>query len=1010
MSEIQLYLLEADKNKAEAQRIAAQAAAKLEGRQLKLIDLITSLEEYINNKEDGAIRAKSVVFLAEVLEAVPPKVLSGAERRLLCEFILGRIEGDVEGVGASARVLLALENRGKWDGESAQKVMSTFLQHTHPLRQFKLQTERYPIIQLIDLLLAKYRDAMHQLHEESGEFMPAFISYFEGEKDPRNLMIVFSLLRVPMAEWDIQANAQDMFEAAFNYFPITFKPPPDDPYGITAQDLKDRLRACIASNSEFAPYAFPALLDKLDSTSMNTKRDVLQAVQACVIAYDTKTINLYSVTLWDALKFEILSVQEEDLAEESLKALALLGAKLAEAEGPLNAFLRPIIKECNEHLEDAPTKQSQGAGRILYAVSVGSPVVADKVAKGVLPVLFSLYQSSESITKRRGLLEIFNQIVKAFVDSQSAGNGGHAEALQSFADEALTAMLRALSSAPKAEVSFRLTALNGLSQLVAIDGVLSGEEITRVVDAVNSVILHEHIEGHGDIKSDAISGLVTMAHSVPAAIRDQAIPAFMVELPDVPEEQSAYGPVLEAFAQLSVEQQVFDTIVLRIKNKLSAAKYQHAPVKYQRDLLLALLYAFTYGSPLREDGIMRSTYFTDYAEPLIIQLKDALPSERSDTLTEIIGRIANVILRTQTPHFQSSVYNKYMEWMSPATEGLASSANERVRTLAPFSLYYYAAIRPEIAEPADVVVLLRSQAQYLLSAPTDTNGTRVVFRHLSLLINKFLAPAAMRKSLMDAGIEVNALLVSSQSGNHASAAFAVVKALIIQGRCGALTAEYINLLLQIVPRADKAFAHRFTGLLAPDDVLTKENHCVISGLFKQKIFNQTVGSMVESVQSASTEGKLHGLIALSGILRWLPYSIMQSSLRSLMSPLLLTLDVYSLAKLQPDEEVIYSTLTIIESVLMHDSAIASEHTVSLVNRFLNCSEMQRYPAKIRAKALQCLALVPRQFKPESVVPYRRATVKKLLGCLDDSKRNVRAEAVKCRSAWLALDEGNEEEE
>ena len=129
-----------------------------------------------------------------------------------------------------------------------------------------------------------------------------------------------------------------------------------------------------------------------------------------------------------------------------------------------------------------------------------------------------------------------------------------------------------------------------------------------------------------------------------------------------------------------------------------------------------------------------------------------------------------------------------------------------------------------------------------------------------------------------------------------------------------------------------------------------------------------------------------------------------------MSPLLLTLDVYSLAKLQPDEEVIYSTLTIIESVLMHDSAIASEHTVSLVNRFLNCSEMQRYPAKIRAKALQCLALVPRQFKPESVVPYRRATVKKLLGCLDDSKRNVRAEAVKCRSAWLALDEGNEEEE
>jgi DNA repair/transcription protein MET18/MMS19 len=84
-------------------------------------------------------------------------------------------------------------------------------------------------------------------------------------------MVVFSILKVPMTEWNIGADAQELFDAVFNYFPITFRPPPDDPYGITAQDLKDRLRECIASTPNFAPHAFPALLDKLDSTSMNTK-------------------------------------------------------------------------------------------------------------------------------------------------------------------------------------------------------------------------------------------------------------------------------------------------------------------------------------------------------------------------------------------------------------------------------------------------------------------------------------------------------------------------------------------------------------------------------------------------------------------------------------------------------------------------------------------------------------------------------------------------------------------
>ena len=271
MSDIQLYLLEVDKSKAEAQSIAKQSATKLEKKELKLIDLITSLEEYINNKDDAAIRSKTVAYLADTLEHVSPRVLSGQERRLLNDFILGRLEGDVEGVGASARALMALEERGKWDVDTAQKVARTFLDHTSPLKQFKLQTDRYAVTQLFDLLLAKYRVAMKKLHEDEPQFMAVFISYFDGEKDPRNLMIVFSILHVPMTEWDVQGSAQDLFEAVFNYFPITFKPPPDDPYGITAQDLKDRLRDCIAANSHFAPYAFPALLDKLDSTSMNTK-------------------------------------------------------------------------------------------------------------------------------------------------------------------------------------------------------------------------------------------------------------------------------------------------------------------------------------------------------------------------------------------------------------------------------------------------------------------------------------------------------------------------------------------------------------------------------------------------------------------------------------------------------------------------------------------------------------------------------------------------------------------
>lgn len=62
-----------------------------------------------------------------------------------------------------------------------------------------------------------------------------------------------------------------LLDSVFCYFPVTFRPPPNDPYGVTAQDLKGRLRDCIAASDQFAPFVFPQLIDKLDSTSANVK-------------------------------------------------------------------------------------------------------------------------------------------------------------------------------------------------------------------------------------------------------------------------------------------------------------------------------------------------------------------------------------------------------------------------------------------------------------------------------------------------------------------------------------------------------------------------------------------------------------------------------------------------------------------------------------------------------------------------------------------------------------------
>ena len=127
MSDIQLYLVEVAKDKDEARNLAATTANRLATGQLRLLQLVESCGEYINN-DDAQLRKNSLSFLADVLAQLPPKVLTLQQRKLLCDFILSRVKDDPDGAGFCANALIALEERGKWDTDTASEVINTFVQ------------------------------------------------------------------------------------------------------------------------------------------------------------------------------------------------------------------------------------------------------------------------------------------------------------------------------------------------------------------------------------------------------------------------------------------------------------------------------------------------------------------------------------------------------------------------------------------------------------------------------------------------------------------------------------------------------------------------------------------------------------------------------------------------------------------------------------------------------------------------------------------------------------------
>ena len=78
------------------------------------------------------------------------------------------------------------------------------LKHYQDL-QLHPQAQRLQILELLNNLMSQHRSALRDMGDES---LVGITDLVSGEKDPRNLMIVFSVLKVIMIEWDIVAHAE----------------------------------------------------------------------------------------------------------------------------------------------------------------------------------------------------------------------------------------------------------------------------------------------------------------------------------------------------------------------------------------------------------------------------------------------------------------------------------------------------------------------------------------------------------------------------------------------------------------------------------------------------------------------------------------------------------------------------------------------------------------------------------------------------------------------------------
>ena len=431
----------------------------------------------------------------------------------------------------------------------------------------------------------------------------------------------------------------------------------------------------------------------------------------CAQSYSALSVANYSAMLWEAVRFEILTTQDEDLTEDALRAVGAIAECLSRDESKagsraLERYLGLITAECNKQLQEPQAKQAKPVGQLLGTVAGASLSAFVEVVKAVLPPLLTAFQDASSIGKQRALLSVVNRLLDAAIKLYGAWGSlspypEQPSPLEPFKDELFQMLSRALMASGKDETSLRLVAIRGLLRLAELRDSLTDDEIGMIVQYLDDLLLDTDIQDEEELKNEAISALTEISRFRSRFILDITFPAFLATLPDQDRGASRrYVSSLEVLARLSVGDHIFEVLVRRLLHKLDVVLPNGSTAEYVSVILSTLLYVLSQRQ-LQKDQQLGAYYdklvvglFKRVVEPL--QNHGSLTTLNDESVLHVVGKLAVAIGRALPEDRQYETANNIYALYTPgysSLDGAQASTVERRRTIM-LSTYLVASIRP----------------------------------------------------------------------------------------------------------------------------------------------------------------------------------------------------------------------------------------------------------------------------------------------------------------------------
>ncbi|ORZ06644.1 Dos2-interacting transcription regulator of RNA-Pol-II-domain-containing protein [Absidia repens] len=854
--------------------------------QENLLQMIQAMGEYLTS-EDDFVRSKDQTSFNDTAVSV------------LVNFYCDRLT-ETTCVPTILEGLVALTGFSHFSDANAVLVAKRIIECVD-LQRYP-QAARHSAYQVFQNLVDNYT---HALKSINNEFVFGYCKLMDGEKDPRNLMSAFKITRSIIDQFDITAHVEDLFEITFCYFPITFKPPPDDPYGITADDLKISLRMCLAATPLFAKFAVPLILEKLTSTSGSAKKDSMETLALCAPVYGSAVLLPNVEELLDSLKIEIFHASDqtlEDAAVESLRSLvgAISSGVISTTDDPLVKSLKPLLDECLANLNDSESKNAKQTGRILRAAASASDHACHIITETTLPLLLHSYRETEIATRKKMVLEVFLELLESSrVLYGTTGDGDRmdhdiASPLLPYKDR-FFGMFESSLLASNEYNGLRLCGLHGLKLMVLHSNYLTENEVGVAIQSFNKILLEELDD---ELRSAALNSLEAIAIINPSPIADQTIPALVNRLPQnsLEKQTIGYPQLLYALKTLCPERSIFKVALPLLLEKLDNVVENDSEAHYAQAIVSTLLDIVYFKATQNHNDVVPC--FESIIWPFITKVvATSLDIRKSQVLLlpdilETISMLSLTVYQKLDSSRQKFNIDKLFKLFvegDTTTIGISaaeftplkSDANDPQHTTVQLFSAVLSSIRKDVALPVESIEIFLGELITLALGSANTIFLNSLVRMIGSIINK-LKPTDSLLTFIQSITSKLENIVNQQSIEKQNALLVYVwitKALIMKTHTLGyqLTDKLIGWCS--VPIGDLHTPQGFDSLLGDDHLaLNKSCFATMTILYKQRFFSFCLPKLVHGFRTSGEDIKNNYLIALSYLLKNVPKQILLNEL------------------------------------------------------------------------------------------------------------------------------------